>query len=450
MCEIFLKKGGGSVKKLCFAVAFLLVVLCGCSGDIQSDFFALPHLPETHSALLETVDQVRSEGFEFAEPRSGFNRSPLNLMDIDGDGEDEGIVFLRNVTDTYKTYIYIFEQADSVFGLFDIIEGEEKEIYTVSYSQLLDTTGYQIIVKWGADENTAQNITAYNLGTDGIEEVLSLSAEQFSVSDISGDGRNEFLAVVDDNGKVYADIYEEDSGEIRKAGRVHLSENDGRVIRILSGKATDTRNAAFIERESGGVVITDAIAYDGDEYLNLLPEGDACRVRALCSDVDGDGIIELPKVSDSFSEDGKKDTTYIWRSLDEGGRIVPKAFTYHSFTNNWYFSMPMSWANTVVVSEERIGAERIRINFQTREKVGFGEEESFVEAPLFSVYMFTGSNRKTLATQDDKFIISEREGVIFAGEIISDGYLGEAITQEFIKAAFKTRESDWASEVLFA
>ena len=108
--------------------------------------FALPEMPEMQKTLIETVDSVRGGGFEYSEPRYGLNRQSLQLMDLDGDGEEEGIAFLRDVTDTYKTYIYIFEKDEQGFTLFDIIEGSEKELYTVSYSDLLGRDGYEIIV----------------------------------------------------------------------------------------------------------------------------------------------------------------------------------------------------------------------------------------------------------------------------------------------------------------
>ncbi len=437
------------MKKVCFVALFFLILFCGCSSDVQSDVFALPQMPETHSALLDTVEQVRSEGFEFAEPRSGFNRRPLNLVDLDGDGEEEGIVFLRDVVDSYKTYIYIFEQTESVFSLFDVLEGKENEIYTVSYSSLLDGKGYEIIVKWGADEESAHMVTAYTLTSDGAEKVFETDVEQFSVSDIDGDGGNELLAVANKGGHIFAELYAARAGEMKKRGSVHLSEHNGKVIRILSGKATQSINAAFIERESDAGVITDVIAYKDGEYINLVPDGDICRIRALCADVDGDGIVELPKETDVASEGNGRDTTYIWRAVDEKGVIVPKTFTYHSFSQNWYFSMPLSWRRTVSASEQKIGSERTKISFFTREEID-SDEERFVEAPLFSVYIFSGSNRKALAAQDGRFIISEREDMIFAGEIVSDGYLGETIDENFLKSAFKTRESDWTSEILFA
>lgn len=436
------------MKKVYLIALIFVFLLSGCGGNAQSGIFALPEMPETQSALLETVSQVCLDGFEFAEPCSGVNRYPVQLVDLDGNGEDEGIVFLRDALGSYKTYIYIFEQTDSVFTLFDIIEGREKDIYTVSYSKVLGGDGYELIVKWGAEEKENHSITVHTLTADGMEKTLDISAGQFSVSDISGDGENELLAVAKRDGRVYADIYSEKSGEISRVDSVALSQHEGKVIRILSGKVSDSVNGAFIERESPEGMVTDVITFEEESYVNILPDGDICGVRALCADINNDGRIELPMETE---KDGtvSTDRTYLWRSIGDDGVMEYTAFTYHSFAENWYLSMPISWNGTVFARREAIDSRKARISFFTREEID-NDTESYVEAPLFNIYVCKGSNAAALASDGGNIILAEREDVAFAGEIISTGYLGEAIDEAFLKEAFKNRKSDWASEILFA
>ena len=437
------------MKKALFFALVILLMLAGCAGDAQSDIFALPEMPETHSALLQTVEEVRLGGFEYAEPKSGFSRHPIQLVDLDGDGENEGIVFLRDITETYKTYIYIFEQSDSVFGLFDIIEGSENEIYTVSYSALLENGGYELIVKWGADDEGSHSVTAYTLTQDGVQKNLSIMAEQFSVSDIDGDGQNELLAVRKSDGQYFADIYAADADEIEKKASIRLSEHkDGKVIRILSGKISDEKNAAFIERRSDDGIITDVVSGKDGFFENVIPSGDVCGVSALCADVNNDGITELPQETEK-NDLSDTDRTYVWRRVSGEGILIPTTFTYHSFSDNWYLSLPLEWQSSVFAEKKKIGSERVRIDFFSKEMID-ADEDTYIKAPLFSIYVLTGSNRKNIATEDGEFIISERENMLIAGKITSEGYLGEKIDEDFIKKAFKNRESDWASEILFA
>ncbi len=436
------------MKRVCLIALIFVLLLAGCGSGTQSDIFALPDLPETQRALLETVDQVCLEGFQYAEPRSGVNRYPVQLVDLDGDGEDEGIVFLREIVDTYKTYIYIFEQSESVFSLFDIIEGPENDIYTVSYSKMIKDGGYELIVKWGETEDESNAITAHSLTADGMVKTLDISAKQFSISDISGDGENELLAVAKRNGAIYADIYAEQSGKISKIDSVILSKHGGEVTRILSGKVSASVNGVFIERETEDGIVTDVVICKDGEYVNILPNGDVCGVGALCADVNDDGRIELPQETEK-NDDTSTDRTYLWRNIDVSGTITETAVTYHSYTDNWYLLLPVSWENTVFVRREIVDSQKVRLRFYTREIID-SDMEMYIEAPLFNIYVCKGSGAKARAMDGGNFLISERENMAFSGEIISTGYLGEKIDEEFLKEAFKNRKSDWASEILFA
>ncbi|MBR5542629.1 MAG: hypothetical protein IKU65_00845 [Oscillospiraceae bacterium] len=437
------------MKRICAILLIFAFLFAGCGGSTASDLFAVPEMSGMHKALLDTVESVREEGFDFAEPRSGFNRYPLQIMDIDGDGEEEGVAFLRDVVDSYKTFIYVFENSDSVFSLFDVIEGSEKEIYTVSYSSFLHSSGYEIIVEWGTSADSVHPITVYNLTEDGIRKVLDISANQYSVSDIDGNGSNELVAVSKRDGAFFADVYEHGDGRMEKCGSVPLAGVGGKLIRVISGKATQNKNGVFIERETERGIVTDIVSVSDGGYTNLLPEGDLCFVRATAYDVNNDGIIEIPKVSEEVRDVTDTDRTYIWNAVSEDGALISRVFTYHSFSDNWYVSLPLSWGGTVSTEKRATRSAEKEIRFITREGMDL-DAQDYVTAHLFSVYVLTGSRRKALAAEEGRFIISEREDVVFAAEIISRSYLSTEITEEFIKAAFKNRESEWTSEILFA
>ncbi len=438
------------MKRLMAILASCIFLFGGCGENTSSGMFALPEMPEMQKALIDTVDTVLGGGgFVYSEPRSGLNRQSLQLIDLDGDGEEEGVAFLRDVQQTYKTFIYIFEKDESGFVLFDIIEGSENELYTVSYSDILGKNGYEIIVEWGADGEGSHPITVYNLMRDGTEKILEISARQYSVSDLDGDGKNDFVAVVKRGGDMYADVYTSQEGALVENAQVALARRGGELLRIKTGNVMQGKGAVFIEREMGDGVITDVISYNGEEFVNLLPDGDVCMSRALCADVNGDGVIEIPKETEFDSHPGTTSRCYIWSAMSEKSTLVPSAFTYHSFGDNWYLSMPLSWSRSVHAENTSGRSGETVIRFSTRETMG-GDEEEYIQAPLFTLYVLTGTRRSQYAAEGERFVVSEREDTIFAAEIISESYLATEINEDFIKSIFKNSESEWFSEILFA
>ncbi|MBQ8004079.1 MAG: hypothetical protein IJ299_03210 [Oscillospiraceae bacterium] len=436
------------MKRICTLILICAFLLSGCGSETSSDMFSVPEMPEMQRALIETVESVLGGGFDYSEPRSGLNRQPLQLMDLDGDGEEEGIAFLRDIQETYKTFIYIFENGENGFTLFDIIEGSENELYTVSYSDILGEDGYEIIVEWGADGDGSHPITVYNLGENVTEKVLETSARQYSVSDIDGDGANDFLAVVKRGNALFADVYTAPDGAVKKKDSVPLSGGDRKILRIKTGMVSPGRNAVFIEREKDDGVVTDVVSYDGNNFVNLLPDGDVCVSRAVCADVTGDGVIEIPKETEKNVLRGITNRTYRWSAVSDNGTLIPSAFTYHAYSEGWYLLLPTAWSTSVYASRTVTRAGEVAVHFTTREILP-GDTEDRIEAPLFSLYILTGGSRDAYAAEEGRFVIAEREDTLFAASIASESYLATQINEEFIKAAFKNIESEWFSEISF-
>ncbi len=435
------------MKRLIAMLSICLLVLSGCGGDLPSDMYALPEMPETHSALIETVEFVRESGYEFSEPRSGLNRQSIQLMDLDGDGEEEGIAFLRDVADTYKTFIYVFEKSRYGFELFDIIEGSENEIYTVSYSDILNENGYEIIVEWGKSGDENRPVTVYNRAAENMEKLFEISAVQYSVSDIDGNGGNEFLAVVKKGKRTNAEIYGFAEGEAKKQAEIPLRRDGEKLVRIKAGNVVAGVRGVFIERELDSGILTEIISYDGEKFCSLIPDGSVCRSYALCADIDSDGLTEIPQTA-SIDASGTGGT-YFWYRAGAGGKLVLSELTYHDFNLNWYVMMPSAWSSSVMAERKVISAGETSISFFSREVLG-GESEQYIEVPLFRIIILSGANRESAAMREGRFIVSERDDVIFAAEITSGSYLSTEINEEFIKGIFKTRESEWASDILFA
>ena len=96
-----------------------------------------------------------------------------------------------------------------------------------------------------------------------------------------------------------------------------------------------------------------------------------------------------------------------------------------------------------------VSSAETSISFFSREILG-GDSEQYIEVPLFRIIILSGANRESAAKREGRIIISERDDIIFAAEITSQSYLSTDINEEFIKGIFRTRESEWASDILFA
>ena len=90
------------ITALCLLLA---MTLSGCGTnfvdfDLQltlspQELYTLPKLPAKYTALNDQIDAIISGGAEYAAPMAGTNIQPVQLRDLDGDGKEEALAFLR-------------------------------------------------------------------------------------------------------------------------------------------------------------------------------------------------------------------------------------------------------------------------------------------------------------------------------------------------------------------
>ena len=86
-----LKKGIG----ICLAALGMAMLLSGCFFQSMDELYALPKQSEEYYALQSEIDRLLTNGAAYAAPTSGTNQQSVQLADLDGDTEDEAVVFLR-------------------------------------------------------------------------------------------------------------------------------------------------------------------------------------------------------------------------------------------------------------------------------------------------------------------------------------------------------------------
>ena len=95
------------------AAALALMCATGCGARIgftlnPQDLYGLPKLPAKYTELNARLNAILEDGAEYAAPTSGANIQPVQLTDLDGDGQQEAVAFFRKAEDEKPLKIYIF------------------------------------------------------------------------------------------------------------------------------------------------------------------------------------------------------------------------------------------------------------------------------------------------------------------------------------------------------
>ena len=180
------------------ALLALLLSLCGCSasGGIEQ-YFSLPQPAEEYLQLQQLIEQEIAAGSEYAAPVSGSYRQSVQLTDLDGDGADEALVFLRDASRNLKINIYyaVGKEYRQVLS----VEGEGRAIGSIDFADM-DCDGHtDLLVAWQIAPGM-NLLSVYSLRNWTGELLLSTDSSEFLTGDLNSDGREDLLVIRGEHG----------------------------------------------------------------------------------------------------------------------------------------------------------------------------------------------------------------------------------------------------------
>ena len=175
------------MKKILAAwiLALTAILTCGCDLALSpQDLYGLPKLPAEYTALDSEINAILAEGAEYAAPTSGRNIQPVQLEDLDGDGQEEAVAFFRNASDEKPLKICIFSADGESYRQTALIESSGTSIYSISYSDLNADGHTELIVGWRVTTDLLA-LVVYTVGNGGAVELLRTNYVRYAVTNLN-------------------------------------------------------------------------------------------------------------------------------------------------------------------------------------------------------------------------------------------------------------------------
>lgn len=433
-------------RRVLFAAltAAFVCLLSGCFARSVEEFYALPRHSDAYYELQKAIDVVMSEGMQYAAPVSGGNRQSVQLADLDGDGEDEAIVFLRAQTEL-PLHAYIFDCTDGEYVCLGGIEGSGAAFESAEYADLDGDGGEELILGRQLSGQVLRAMSVYSVHGDEIVERMSANYSEYTLSDLDADGTQELLLfrLEPESRTGTAELCCWREGEPVRTQEVQMTAGVQDIRRILTGTLQPDVPAVFTASSCGdGQIVTDVFALKNGALENITsgiaqtPQADVI----FAQDIDSDGLTELPQlVTPLPQEDGSQSGCIIrWYSLSLSASTRFHLTTYHSFSGGWYLALPDGWEDAITVSrgEEVSGTSGLVFSQWDTEKQ--------TAVPAFTLYAFSSDDRAALAVQDGRFVVAEKGGVTYAASV-GTGAWAKTITEESLREMFHFIHIDWNS-----
>jgi len=431
--------------------------LAGCSfGFVASpdELYSLPQLPVQYTELTASINELLNDGAEYAAPVSGSNIQTVQMVDLNGDGTEEALAFMRRSDDAKPLKIYIFSVRGDAYEQTAVIEGSGSAIYSIAYSDLDQDGRLELIVGWkmGTD---LQALSVYSLKGKEPQELLRVTSYvKYAITDLNRDKRQELVVLhTDPAGGSIADYYTWDrTGVLSLSSSARISMTMAELSnlgRVKSGMLQGKIPALFVTGVSDAdVQITDILTDRNGELINIVlsdTTGVSTEVYRHMSlfptDINGDGITEVPAPAQLPSRgdaDGEPCYRVDWESYDSNGTKTAVESTYHDIDDGWYLVLPSTWAGRIMITRGSSGQDEMAVTFSIR------GDKTYPAQDFLRIYTITGDNREIKAVRGNRFILSRQVETTFAAELLAPNSLWQyGITEDQLRDAFNLITTEW-------
>lgn len=459
--------------------AGLLALLTGCFSQSVDELYAAPRAPDDYLKLDNKIDEVLSQGGEYAAPLTGEFTQKVQLQDLDGDGVKEAIAFFRVSADERPLKIYIYRQVEEDYEVAAIIEGQggEAAIGAIAYENLDEGPCKELIVSWQVSDQR-QLLSVYSIEGEQ-RELVRTEYTGMCLFDLDSDGQKELIVLHEadlpqarnqedvvglapDHATNRAELYNVRDGLLELESTAPLSQNvTGMLVSgVKTGYLRNMEPAVFVPSYFGGVNgrITDIFAWKDGAIQNITLVQDAedpgiwrsqntirwYNVAGL--DINGDGILELPApygLPDYGSTSSATNFWAIrWQQFDIDGVAWPVFTTYHNERDGWYFILPEEWEGKLTLSRSDLtgGGERAVI-------FSYWEGDTAVEpVPFLTIYQLYGDNKGMRANMTGRFRLrpvgEDESETIYAARLYPEAW-DCGLDEEGVREHFALIVNDW-------
>lgn len=178
-------------KSLLAAVAAgAILLLSGCS-PIQMDVEELmspPKLTAEQAEIDSALKQALGENVKLKYPKSGDFRSAFVFHDIDGDGEEEAIVFYQ--LDSSTTWLTVMDRTDGQWRSTYSSSGLGDDVDFISFANVTDPQREDIVIGWSGESQGDNKVSLYTYEDGRLRSMFKDSYQQLVIvpSDEEGMG----------------------------------------------------------------------------------------------------------------------------------------------------------------------------------------------------------------------------------------------------------------------
>lgn len=442
-----------------FCCFFISACLTGCKTESMKSPEKLLEKPVTNEFNYKIYNDIRKLtpiDTTFILPKNATEVGRINKVDLNSDGSNEVIAFKKKINenqDMNSIYMYIFEsEGDS------IVDDSERMVRisgdNIKYANFVDINndGTKEIVLQISNKGF-ENIYIYKYVDQTVKKMAEYSTSKYAIKlnfyDYNSSGKEEGLAILQDLTSFDAILSKvKIEGEEIVFDKFETSKNIDSLdkVDIINGKVSkNQRGSMVVYQNFDGSLVTQIVVYRDGKFVKAFSDDDGkLKNPSLVKpfDIDGDGILEIPKIEFKFSNNTPKEsniiTWYEWNGqIGKESRLKTEKQIFYCYDYNFMISIPNSIEKQFFI-KQKYGTSKSIFEFYSR-KADESLERLFDIVVVQKNSEEVDTNGKT-QNQEEAFsnVLSENEEYTYIYRPINKKYLEDyKINFEKVKEKFE-------------
>ncbi|MCR5304886.1 MAG: hypothetical protein K6E36_00070 [Oscillospiraceae bacterium] len=354
------------------AAALLTVQLpaCNFSASVET-LLSPPRLTAEQEQIYQALQASAGNSISLKYPKHGEHLSAFTVVDLDGDGLDEAIVFYNvslNTDAENPLRLCMLKQQNGEWKAGKDYPAAGAEIERVDVSASAGSPHTNLIISYSQVDGGGYTAEVFLCENGELVRPLKVPYSAMSLRDLDGDGKTELLTVTaaklpnPAQATVYSlSSYARDAAvqlpetmtDITRLVFGELPRKDGRgtVPAIYADGASGATNAqTAVMTYTDGVLAT--VYTDSADHIpnTLRPAG--CRTL----DIDSDGEPEIPVQAVFYGytagTDGPQGLPMTNWYVCRNGLLMRECASYYAVSDGYIFLMPPRWERRVTAVQE--------------------------------------------------------------------------------------------------
>ncbi len=416
-------------------------MLTGCEAFTFSvdELLVAPSISDDQEALKQALYDNVGHSVTLAYPQSGDYRSAFVIADLDGDENDEALVFYTASSATasgtgenVRVTVFDRDEGGDWRAMYEVAGGGSSvdTVIVTSYGDVTD-----IVIGYGTTVHDESVVSIYRYENGILRSTYDGWYTEMISTDIDLCGTDEIVLFKKSGTAVSVGVIKSSDGLSYVTAERMLTSSVSAISSYVCGILDGETGALFIDlTDEDGYLLTEVVYLEGSTLTCLSAiDSELLWITErtggyLSMDYDNDGIIEIPTLGlfSGYSAGSGAEYMVNWLSYrQEEQTFVTESSAYYSLSDSYIFKLPSRWTNFVSVVRDSDTGE---ITFVAYDRAADSLSDM---AELLSIISVSSRNSQTYL-DDGYTLITETESMAYLYKKLADDDEPLLLTQDEI------------------